>query len=47
MTHAVILRRRAEDDIRTVLRWYETQDPTLGDQFLIELRRTLEQISIP
>jgi len=44
MTHEVILRRKAEDDIRTVLRWYETQDPTLGDQFLIELRRTLEQI---
>ena len=44
MTHAVILRRKAEDDIRTVLRWYETQNPTLGDQFLIELRRTLEQI---
>ena len=44
MTHAVILRRKAEDDIRTVLRWYETQNPTLGDQFLFELRRTLEQI---
>ena len=44
MTHAVILRRKAEDDIRTVLRWYETQNPTVGDHFLIELRRTLEQI---
>ena len=44
MTHAVILRRKAEDDIRKVLRWYESQDPSLGEQFLIELRRTLEQI---
>lgn len=44
MTHAVILRRRAEDDIRAALQWYEAQDSRLGDVFLIELRRTLEQI---
>ena len=44
MIRDAILRRRAEDDIGTVLCWYETRDRALGDQFLIELRRTLERI---
>ena len=44
MIREIILRRRAEDDVRTLLRWYETRDRALGDRFLIELRHTLEQI---
>lgn len=45
MTRAVILRRRAEDDIRMAHQWYEGQDPRLGDEFVIEVRGALERIS--
>jgi plasmid stabilization system protein ParE len=45
MTHAVILRSRAEEDIRVAVRWYESQQPTLGEDFLLQLRRTLERVA--
>lgn len=41
---AVILRRRAEDDIRNAYGWYESQQPALGEEFLLHLRRALERI---
>jgi plasmid stabilization system protein ParE len=44
MTYAVILRPRAEDDIRTAFQWYESQQPTVGEEFLAHLRRALERI---
>jgi plasmid stabilization system protein ParE len=44
MTYAVILRPRAEDDIRTAFQWYESQQSTLGEEFLAHLRRALERI---
>jgi len=45
MTHAVILRSRAEEDIRVAVRWYESQQPTLGEDFLLQLRHTLERVA--
>ena len=44
MTFPVILRLRAEDDIRASFQWYESQQPGLGEDFLVHLRRTLERI---
>jgi plasmid stabilization system protein ParE len=44
MTYAVILRPRAEDDIRTAFQWYESQQPTVGEEFIAHLRRALERI---
>ena len=35
MTHAVILRRRAEDDIRIAFQWYEAQEPALFGHHLV------------
>jgi plasmid stabilization system protein ParE len=44
MTRPVILRPRAEDDIGAAFQWYESQRPTLGEDFLGRLRQTLEGI---
>ena len=44
MMHVVILRPRAEDDIRTAFHWYRSQQPMLGEEFLVHLRRALERI---
>ena len=44
MTRRFILRPRAERDIKSVFDWYESQQPTLGDEFLISLRERLETI---
>lgn len=44
MTRRFILRPRAERDIQSVFDWYESQQPTLGDEFLISLRERLETI---
>ena len=44
MTYPVILRQRAENDIRAAFEWYESQRPTLGEEFLVELRRTFGRI---
>jgi plasmid stabilization system protein ParE len=42
MTLPVILRARAEHDIRRVFEWYESQQPGLGDEFLAHIRECLE-----
>ena len=44
MTPPVILRLRAEDDVRAVIQWYESQHPALGEDFVVRLRQTLEAI---
>ena len=44
MTQRFILRPRAERDIQSIFDWYESQQPTLGDEFLISLRERLETI---
>ena len=44
MTRRFILRPRAERDIQSIFDWYETQQPTLGDEFLVSLRERLETI---
>ncbi len=41
MSWRVILRPKAEADLREAARWYELQRPRLGDQFLDEISRTL------
>jgi plasmid stabilization system protein ParE len=41
MTLTVILRPRAEDDIRVAYQWYEAQQVGLGEDFLARLRRSL------
>jgi plasmid stabilization system protein ParE len=45
MTRAVMLRPRAEDDIRAGYRWYKSQQSELGEEFLVHLRLALERIS--
>lgn len=44
MTRRFILRPRAERDIQSIFDWYESQQPTLGDAFLVSLRERLETI---
>lgn len=44
MTPAVILRRRAEQDLEAARAWYEAQENGLGDAFLTEVRERLENI---
>lgn len=44
MTRAVILRPRAERDIRSAFDWYESQQRGLGDDFLNSVRQRLEDI---
>jgi len=41
MTWPVILRARAEHDIRRIFDWYESQPPGLGEEFLAHLRECL------
>lgn len=43
MTLPVILRSRAEDDIRFAYRWYEALQPGLGEDFLGSVRRCLQR----
>jgi plasmid stabilization system protein ParE len=38
---AVIIRPRAETDLREACQWYEAQRPGLGDEFLDELKRAI------
>lgn len=47
MTFSVILRARAEDDIRTALHWYDSHQPGIGDDFLVHLRRALASVAEP
>jgi plasmid stabilization system protein ParE len=41
VTRRFILRPRAERDIQSVFDWYESQQPTLGDEFKASLRERL------
>ncbi len=40
----LILRKEAEEDIRTAYEWYEQQRAQLGRAFVVEIDRTLETI---
>jgi len=44
MTRRFILRPRAERDIQSTFDWYESQQPGLGDEFLVSLRKQLETV---
>ncbi len=44
MTRAVILRARAERDIREAVEWYEARQSGIGEKFLSQLRETLEAV---
>jgi len=46
MTRIVILRPRAEQDIKTAYQWYESQQTGLGEEFLASLRQKLDSIHI-
>ena len=41
MSWRVILRPKAEADLREAARWYESQRPRLGGQFLDEISRAI------
>lgn len=41
MSWSVIIRPRAEADLRESRQWYEAQRPGLGDEFVQEVRRTI------
>ena len=41
MKWAVIIRPRAETDLREARQWYEAQRSGLGDEFLDELKRAI------
>lgn len=45
MKWRVIIRPRAETDLRAVRDWYETQRAGLGDAFLIEVRHAIEWLT--
>ena len=44
MTHPLILRPEAEEDLLDAYRWYEERVPGLGLRFLESVERTLGQI---
>ena len=44
MPRSIILRARAEHDIRGIFEWYESQQSRLGDEFLSQLRDVLEAV---
>jgi len=44
MTRHLILRTRAEHDIRSAVEWYEAQRAGLGIEFLAALRERLEAV---
>src|SRR5205809_647850 len=46
MARSVILRARAEDDIRNIVEWYESERVGLGADFLSRLRATLEAVRL-
>jgi len=45
MSHRLIVRPKAENDIRRAYRWYETELEGLGMRFLRELDEGFEKIS--
>lgn len=40
----LLVESRADDDIRTAYRWYETQQEGLGERFSAELQATYQRI---
>ncbi len=46
MTRPVIVRARAERDIRIIFEWYESQQLGLGEEFLSRLRESLEAVRV-
>ena len=44
MTRRVVLRHRAQSDLRSAFRWYESQRAGLGDEFLRVVDQKLEAI---
>ena len=44
MPRSIILRVRAEHDIRGIFEWYESQQSGLGDKFFSQLRAVLEAV---
>lgn len=45
MTPRVILRQRAQNDLRSAFEWYERQRAGLGDSFLLAVQERLESIA--
>ena len=45
MTRRVILRPRAQNDLRSAFEWYESQRPGLGESFLAAVEERLESIA--
>ncbi len=45
MTTTLIVQPEAEADLAETYRWYETQRPGLGQEFLEAVDRTFERIS--
>jgi len=44
MTRRVILRQRAQSDLRSAFHWYESQRQGLGEDFLAAVQQRLEGI---
>lgn len=44
MTHRVLLRKEAQDDLNDAAVWYEGQRLGLGSEFLLEARESLSRI---
>ena len=44
MTRTVILRPRAEQDIKTAYQWYEFQQAGLGEEFLTAIHQKIQSI---
>lgn len=45
MTHSIVFRPEAEQDLRASYDWYEEQHQGLGDDFLAVVQTALERIS--
>jgi len=45
MTRRVVLRGRAQNDLRSAFRWYESRRPGLGEAFLAAVQERLENVS--
>src|SRR4051812_1277521 len=45
MTRRIILRQRAQDDLRSAFQWYESQRQGLGHAFLAAAEERLESIA--
>ena len=45
MTRRVVLRQRAQNDLRSAFEWYESQRPGLGESFLVAVEEQLENVA--